>query len=224
MGQQIDEPYLFPLKPGTEAWGNLKSETAKISATQIPDSILSKMTTSALTYSCINYPRFGNYIAFKNYPTGYEVLKLQFNGLKELANRNDAAKYLVDVYQKAGIKGFEGLDLNLEQKHWTLKFIWLELLLSQDNIIQSMSPDEKEDLLEISYSKFNMKKANEFAFLSLSTTVFLMAKILNSLNYNEFEQELEKENNLEILMKTARVDDLHILDNILILTENYLKL
>ena len=46
--------YNFPVKPGTEAWNKLETETERLSALQIPENILKSMSTQDLIITCMN--------------------------------------------------------------------------------------------------------------------------------------------------------------------------
>jgi hypothetical protein len=113
-GQPIDEPYGFPVKPGTEEWSKLKTEKERFSAMQIPEEILHDLSTNAIVISCINFPAFGFFGAYKNYQDGFIILATKFNGLKELAKRTDAGEYLIDIYEKAKDNGIENQKYTIE--------------------------------------------------------------------------------------------------------------
>lgn len=55
-------PYDFPIKPGTDEWAKLKSGKEMAEICNIPDSILTSLTTEALTITCLNYPPKNNFL------------------------------------------------------------------------------------------------------------------------------------------------------------------
>lgn len=98
----INEAYDFPIKKGTEEWLSLTTIHDKIDACQIPEDILTQLTTEALIETVKNYPLGVNIYAYDSIDLGYEKVKSQFNGLAELEKRileeNEAAATVLDAY------------------------------------------------------------------------------------------------------------------------------
>ena len=86
----IDTPYSYPVVPGTEEWGELKSLYAKIEACQVPEAILDNMTTEALFQTVLDYPLLGDMIVYDDPQMGFEAIREYCNGLQELWDRPDA--------------------------------------------------------------------------------------------------------------------------------------
>lgn len=222
--QVIDNPFDFPVRPGTKEWSNLKTEKNRFDAMQIPDDILIRMSTSALVVSCLNLPAFGYIGAYENMETGYVILTKNFNGLRELAKRNDAEKYLIDIYQVAGEKGFNDQKANLDEKFWPIKFSWLELLLAQNNFIESLDVEGKKNLLMLAQEKSKMKQlSKEHSTDGLIATTFLMGRILHSLNYNQFELEYAQKEALRSFINTSELSDVRLIALILDHSHNFLN-
>jgi hypothetical protein len=103
----IDEPYEYPVKPGTDAWRALtQTLDAKIEASQIPEDILHALTTRALVETVLDYPLLGNMWAFDSLKTGFDSVLSYFNGLQELVNREDAVEHLaafIDEVKASGV-------------------------------------------------------------------------------------------------------------------------
>lgn len=98
-GYTIDEPYEYPIKPGTEEWFAIESHSEKVKMLQIPQETLEKMTTQALAESVANYPYLGDMLAFSTSEKGYETVRDGFNGLQELENRPDGISALSEYYE-----------------------------------------------------------------------------------------------------------------------------
>ena len=73
----IDEPYVYPIVPGTPEWVALDSRVTKGQVCQIPEDILSRMTTSALLETVLDYPLLGDIYAWNSYDQGFAALLLQ---------------------------------------------------------------------------------------------------------------------------------------------------
>ncbi len=222
--QQINEPFGFPLKPGSKEWPNLKTEKEKFNAMQIPKDMLSNMTTYALTVSCLNYPSYIVYLTSFDIQTGYSVLAVNFNGLSEYIRRPDAAKCLIDIYKIAGEKGFLDQHPHLDELYWTFKISWMEIILAQDELIYTLDNEEKNKLLILAKEKLTMKaSSNDYSGYDLMVTTFLMGRVLHSLNYKEFESDFSGNASLRNFLINPQFANGQALERIYQLTVKYLE-
>lgn len=88
---KIDTPYIYPVTPEKKEWKNLKTHEEKVAACQIPEDILNSLTTEALIETVKNYPLAVDMYAYNSVQEGYQVLKEQFNGIKELSSRIESS-------------------------------------------------------------------------------------------------------------------------------------
>lgn len=81
--------YRYPLTPDTDAaaWAELQDHSEKTAACQIPEDLLSTMSTEALLETVKNYPLSVDFYAYNTLEMGYSALKSQFNGIAELERR-----------------------------------------------------------------------------------------------------------------------------------------
>ena len=100
MGYTINEPYDYPIKPGTDEWFKIEDHVEKVKMLQIPQDVLEKMTTEALVESVVNYPYLLDMLAFATQKLGYEAVRDGFNGLQELERRPDGMSCLAKYYEK----------------------------------------------------------------------------------------------------------------------------
>lgn len=87
---EIDVPYQFPVVPGMDEWKSLKTFEEKLAVSQIPEDILTRMTTDALFKTVLNYPLAASLFVHDTIDDpyrSYEVVKEEFNGLAELDKR-----------------------------------------------------------------------------------------------------------------------------------------
>lgn len=97
----ISEPYQYPITPGTNEWNELKTLEERVRACEIPDYILSVLTTEALVESVVDYPLIVYMFAYDTTQMGYEKVISYFNGLQELATRTDALEKLQEyIYRQ----------------------------------------------------------------------------------------------------------------------------
>lgn len=92
-GYTIDTPYAYPVTTDMPEWAALGSLSQKLEACQIPEDILSELTTPALIDTVLDYPLAVNLYAyvepFKGLGVGVETVSRQFNGLAELLRRQE---------------------------------------------------------------------------------------------------------------------------------------
>lgn len=90
----VTVPYEYPIKPGTTEWEGFLSREEMIEACQIPEEILSRMTTDALVKTILNYPMIFEMLIFETIDSDIDVgfwhIANSFNGLQELMGREDA--------------------------------------------------------------------------------------------------------------------------------------
>ena len=97
-GNNCNEDWYYPVVPGMEEWKNFQTNNEKIAACQIPENILFCLSAEKLTDLVLQYPLFGNINAFNKLDDGIEQLFIDFNGIRELFKRKDAASYLTKRY------------------------------------------------------------------------------------------------------------------------------
>ena len=111
----------YPVKPGMKEWEQLRSYEEKVRACQIPEKILSSLSTEDLTEICLLYPLLKNVFAFTSVSMGADKLYNDFNGIRELFRRKEVSKELIKHYNNL-IQKFEDIE--------SFPSIWdMELLL-----------------------------------------------------------------------------------------------
>ena len=212
----------YPVKPGSEEWYQLKTEKERISAVQVPEDILAKLTSEELVDLCIKFPLFGYYTAFNTPQDGFLIMVARYNIFGHLLSRKDAGKSLITAYRDAGMSGFRTLPYSNE--FWTIKLDYLELILAQRVIMQSLTSEEKVELLSEARKKFSEKIVDE-GFSSLPGTqssVRIMAGILDIEEY----QELLFSSNRQIItqfIQTGMLGDVSLFDKIVKMADNYIN-
>ena len=141
-------PWDYPVKPGMEEWEKLSNRREAIEACQIPEDVLSSLTTEDLLQICLQYPLIFDVLSPSFYDRGLDFVFEQFNGIRELFKREDALNELLEQYrcriQK--LPFIEDSDASdLEKGYFVLTIESLELILSRYHA----SDDSKEDYKEI---------------------------------------------------------------------------
>ena len=110
----------YPAKPGMNEWKQFNSNEEMVKACQIPEKILSSLSTKDLTAICLQYPLLSDVFAFNFLSMGADKLYDDFNGIRELFKRKDAWKELLKHYN-CQMQVFEGVKSFLPV--WNLEFL-----------------------------------------------------------------------------------------------------
>ena len=213
-------PYDFPIKPGTEEWKKLKSRTEMADELQIPTTILKDLTTEALAITCLNFPMFKDLYFFNSVQTGFNGLKQSFNGFQELLARSDAGTELFKLYKQMNPEEVNSLKNDILKGDFTFKFVQIEILLAQDQIVNALSPNIENELLKEASGKYESKKTTTlFSGFSLSPSILLIGRILDKGNKLQNIKADFPNDSIENFLSTGLVGNPEILDRIWQLTK-----
>lgn len=132
--------YVYPVVPGSKEWADFTNADQKRAVCQIPDRVLKNMSTEQLTDAVLNYPLYGDYIAFDSLDMGYKVLSNNFNGIRELKMRGNAGSCLVNQLKKRTLLKSSNALNDADQDF--LKDGYIKMLLSQNDFQGSMTSDD----------------------------------------------------------------------------------
>jgi hypothetical protein len=179
--------YEFPIKPGTEAWKALASESEMIAACQIPDNKLRDMSTADLAETVLNYPLINNWWAsdllnwweLESTNLDFDNMVKQFNGLSELLTREDTGNALLAEYNGIDPASIKSTTLLPEQATLYFKVLNIEFLLSRNLILSQLTPDEIGTLLSRAKEIYNIKYLypDYYSGDSQQLTSFLIEKV-----------------------------------------------
>jgi hypothetical protein len=228
--QAQDYVYDFPVNPNTKEWENLKTETERFNAMQIPSKLLKSMSTENLIITCINYPAFGHYTAFNNIQDGISRTIKNFNGLRELLFRQDAPSKMLSVYSelyvsKNDIKISKNDIKNIITDFWGIRICYFELLLAKDEIIGKLNDEEKITLIKEVKKKISERVENEEqnSLFSIQPCLLIIAKILDESNYMDFQKKKKENTDIEILLNTGSVQNLSLVSSLIEMADNYIN-
>ena len=88
----------YPVKSGMKEWKQFQSNEEMVRACQIPENILSSLSTEDLTAICLQYPLLSDVFAFNFLSMGAYKLFNDFNGIRELFKRKEASTELLKHY------------------------------------------------------------------------------------------------------------------------------
>ncbi len=122
---------------------------------QLPQYMLDRMTTDALAEAVLDFPYFNDVYAFDDVQDGFDLMMEHFNGVQELADRDDVASVLLDKYC-----GEEVLTDEASADGEVFRLTNMEILLTQDFFTAKLSKKEKNKFVKAVASKMEDKAAS----------------------------------------------------------------
>jgi hypothetical protein len=204
----------YPIKPGTPEWGQLHNQELKVQASQIPEGILKNLSSENLINVYFKYPLLINILFFPTFQKGMEDFKTNFNGYGEMCLRSDIPDLLVKRYLLSFAGNIDNSWTSLKKGDFAFKFISLELLLSQSEILSKLTYNDRKNLLIKSVMNLDEKRKNVQVHdrLGLKSSCFLIIEILLEFNEDFLIYSPEQLNLLEkSFNSTSTYDDDKIL-------------
>jgi len=194
---EISDAYEYPITPGTKEWKKLKSHIEMIEVSIIPENQLKTMSTEGLLETVLNCPIIGDIIAFAPYQNGYNSVFRNFNGLQELANREGLSQIILEKYYELNNTIIPENEPNGIK--FILKIVGLEMIISQDYIIDNLNVEQKIFLLREAIKRYESTNDGLGYSTSFKKSSFnVIDKVLLSLNYQPFIEVLSLEENLNL--------------------------
>lgn len=177
--QQINTPYDFPVKPGSEQWAAFTTGQQMVDACQIPEDVLSQLSTEALAETCMNYPLYADYIYSNNERDGIAHIISTFNGLQELYNRTDGASALLKQYKELPVATAKLATVSPNGGK-TLYIGYIELLLSDSRFFSKLTTSELSDLKTTVIAKYGekLKENTSYSLVDIQKSLLLGAQII----------------------------------------------
>lgn len=144
-----DEPWVFPVQPGTPEWRKL-SVRQRLASCQIPEEVIQGMSTDALLETVLHCPYIIDIAAYSTLKQGVERTFLKIPALKELLDRSDV-RLAIQRYKsenkaaKSTVRSEDMLEIYLEGISRYLDLVELEAKLQAAGQL----PDCCPKLLEI---------------------------------------------------------------------------
>jgi hypothetical protein len=166
----------YPVKPGTKEWLAFETTQQCREACQIPQEILSALSTKELVEICMNYPFYFEPMLYDDERMGITAVIDNFNGLRELGKRTDGAKELMLKYRDLPV--LDRILLPADKDYGALfKPSYVELVLSTDAFISQLSQDELKELQQIVRDRYQKETENMeiYSLFSIKKTFLLGA-------------------------------------------------
>jgi len=172
----------YPVKPGMEEWKKFQSNEEMVNACQIPEKVLSSLSTEELTELCLQYPLIHDIFAFNNLNSGLDKLFNDFNGIRVLYQRNNVLSCITNRYALK-VQSFSFLDrINTDYKkgEFMATVSLLEVLLSRCVEQNDATLEAYKDVLRILVSGYEnkFKYAEYFKSFGFRTNVYSRAHVI----------------------------------------------
>jgi hypothetical protein len=212
----------YPVKPGSEEWNRLKTEQERIDAVQVPEDVLMKLSPEEVVKLCLSFPLFGYYTAFNTPQDGFSVMKNRFNIFAHLLTMKNAGKNLIAAYKDADMTGFK--TLSYPNDFWTIKLDYLELILTQKSFLQSLTSQEKVELLTEARKKFSEKTVNDSfsSIQGLQSSTRIMASILDMEGNQDIKRSSKRQSATQFI-QTGTLSDVSLIEDVIRITDDYIN-
>jgi hypothetical protein len=180
------------------------------------------MTTENLVKTCLNYPWWILITSRDDNQSGYEYLKSVFNGFRELEIRNDAGVELLKIYEKMMPGDIFNYETLVKQGVFCFQFTYIELLLSQPNILKNVNDGYLIQLVQKASSVYNEKSLapDKYSYYGISTSCLILSRIIKLKKNNEYDSLRNIFPDLEIFNNKGISDNKKLLDCIAIESGN----
>ena len=159
-----------------------------IAATQIPEATLASMSTPDLVETVLDYPLMAEVLAFNSVQEGFDAVAERFNGLRELLERPDVAGALMAHYRAENPAKVPALWSLLQQGQYSLRIFYVELMLGQQSVLDSLDDQGVRDVLFESLVKKEQKleRFDVFGSMGLEQTAFVAARGIERIEPGRF--------------------------------------
>ncbi len=184
----IDDPYQFPVLPGSPTWQAFTTHQEMLDATRIPDEVVESMSTVALIRTAMDYPLLFDMYLYNSTQQGFDAVTAQFQALQVLKSREDVTSQAISEYLAfpALVKSEEliaeqiskGQDADRFAQSKRLTF--LETLLAQDSVLNRMTAEERQTLFSAASNRLAEAQANSKVLgpAAQESPLWLIGKIL----------------------------------------------
>jgi len=210
-----------PVKSNSEEWKRLSPEE-KHSVCQIPDNVLVTLPTEDLIQAYLDYPYIAIMAAYDNWMSGFNRVYGDFNGLRELLNREDAGQKVLQYYKMMDPGAYSNDWTLYKRGKFAINFTYIEILLAQESIIQQLNPQEINEYLTEGIKKYNLKEKHIqlHGMFGLQFTAFPIARLMRMKN-SVAAQKLLNTPDMVYFLNSANVTNENILPVVIRLVNEF---
>jgi hypothetical protein len=198
MAQEKKVAWDYPVKPGTEGWAKFDSNKAMVDACQIPEKILSSISTEDLTELCLQYPLLYDVFAFNDLNEGLDKLFSDFNGIRELYKRKEVSNELLKQYNvKLQNPSFSESTSDAEKGLYIISISALEVLLCRSALqIEAVRETPKKILQHlVSGYEWKSKYAEYFKGFGFRTNFYSRIHVISKMDDSSLKKLSQADKN-----------------------------
>ena len=162
--KSVINPYDTP-----EEWDLLEDAVEMREVSQLPETARNA-TTAELVLYCMNYNLFIDFMLFDTMQDGMENIRSDYNGIRELMTRPDAAESLIRLYKLYDLDEQKARD-----SVGCIRLCYLEAMLCMPEILNSLTAKQAKELAAACTQKISKIVNDENSPYSVSTTMYLAA-------------------------------------------------
>jgi hypothetical protein len=178
----------YPVKPGTPQWEAFETHDQMLEATQIPEGVLSSLTTEELVEVCLNYPLYGDIFAYNSIQDGFRSnVVVNFNGVQELLRRTDNAQCLLDMLKSDDLlmlQSRKNISTTLQIGEAILRHSFLEVMMSQESVMVNTTAEQQTEIARIATRNLLIKESQPefYSDQGIETSAYLLGTTLKMAN------------------------------------------
>ena len=198
--------YTYPIRPSMPEWRALKTHTAMLKATELPQQYL-QANTADLLESCLTYPLLFDFMAFNNPLNGLKRVIAQSNVLSVFMKRPNCGEALLNYYKKMNIESINLVKDQIAQGRQSFLITAVELLLADSMALTTLSAIKRNELLSVAIKNITLKEKNGHIFsnISLFSSLFVASNILNQSGNKEWEAFYEENKSLSTFLNNYAI-------------------
>ena len=211
-------------KYGSEEWKKLSRAERKKSL-QIPENQLKTISKTELIEAYLNFPLTPLIDAYNNRQKGFQRICDEFDGLKELMKREDVGACLINYYKQLEPDKYEESWGSIKRGNFSLRINYIELLISQEEIINNLKENEVKALLKDLLKKMDLKNKHYklHSGYGLQATAFPITKLLYLKGKsNGYSQRIKNVSGMDSFIAGERIS-LERIPDIIIIANDYLR-
>jgi hypothetical protein len=214
---QLLSKWNYPCKPGTDCWRSLTNVAERQAACQIKGVDPKSIPTEELLLILMEHPFFQSYLVHDSPVEGLRFALGDFNGFVEFQLRADAMKTLSRLYLKEDFNKLKIMSDTSEMGAYTLKWIGIELIMTNGDLLRQLTSQEKIDFLKQLYFKLQEKEkySEIFGGISDAASACIFYKVLKSMGYDDFGSAFGSVDAEELFRKKLIVRNTSTVDKLL---------
>lgn len=182
----------------------------------MPESTLKTMSTLGLIQSLEYNPCLGNIFLRTNLFQGRNEVLPRLNVSIELNKRNDAALNMMAYYKQKDPCCVLSLKTDLERGEFSSYMVLLDIVCTQDSLLNQLSLSEKKQFASIIIDKYNiqLKHPDIFGF-SKTTSMLVLSQLMKNAPFQPYIEALQSDPDLNYFASTSELVSTNVLDKVL---------